>query len=218
MNEIYSYFKRIKSFSFNARLYLLASFIGALYYSVYSVLGNIYIMKAGLNESFLGTMISIGSISSVLFALPAGALSDRIGRRKTMLIAGTLGAISNIVMVLFPVAPVILVCTVVGGASGAMMMVTYAPFLTENSTGTERTHLFSIAFATNTISGIGGSFIGGTMPIIWGRVLSVAPDTLLAYRATLLTTLLIFSISIIPFIYISERKIERVAIPIKFSF
>lgn len=218
MQAIYDYLHSIKSFSANARLFLLASFAGALYHSVFSVLGNLYILRAGLTETFLGTMISAASFASVFFALPAGLLSDRIGRRKALVLAACIAAAMQLVIILFPSAIVILVATFLGGAASAMMMVSGSPFLAENSTREERAHLFSISSASYTVSGIGGSFLGGALPLLWARTLHSTPASLVVYRATLLTAFFILVSAVIPYFLIKEKPVVRTSVSPRFSF
>ena len=204
MNELLAYISRIKSFSPNARLYLLASFTGALYYSVFNVLGNLYIMQAGLTEGFLGTMISVSSFTGMLFAIPAGILSDRIGRRRALLYASVIVACAQSALILFPVPQIILLSTILGGAGSALMMVSGSPFLTENSNKEERSHLFSVSMAMYTVSGIGGSFLGGSLPVLWGRILSLSPDSAVVYRSTLLSAFVLLLLAVIPYFLLSE--------------
>lgn len=209
MQAIYEYWQRIKSFSFNARLFLLASFAGALYQSVFSVLGNLYVLQAGLTETFLGTMIQTTSLAAVFFGIPAGLLSDRIGRRRALVLAACVVALMQLIIILFPTAVVILVATFIGGSASAVMMVSNAPFLTENSTREERSHLFSISSASYTVSGIGGSFLGGSLPILWARAFNVASDSFVAYRATLLTSFVLLAAAVIPYFLIKEKVAIR---------
>jgi MFS family permease len=218
LQELFSYTSRIKSFSTNARLYLLASLSGALYHSVFGVLGNLYIMQAGLNESFLGTMISLSSFSGVLLAIPAGVISDRIGRRRALLCGAATGLCAHSALILFPVPQVILLATVLSGAGGALMMVSGSPFLAENSTREERSHLFSITHAMYTVSGIGGSFLGGSLPVLWGRLLGQPPASMAVYRSTLLSAVMLLLVSIVPYILLKDAprpKTERAGLSIK---
>ncbi|MBS3872400.1 MAG: MFS transporter [Firmicutes bacterium] len=199
MSFIYDYVQKIKSFSYNARLFLLAGIIGALYQSVYGVLGNLYILQAGLGEDFLGLMISLSSFASVLFALPAGMLSDYVGRRRSLLSAAVMAAATHVAIILHPTELVIVAATIIGGAAGAVMMVTSSPFLVENSSREERNHLFSVNGATWTISGIIGSFLGGALPLLWATWLNDVPDSFAVYRATLLMTSLLLVLSVVPY-------------------
>lgn len=200
------YFHSIKLFSRNARLFLIAGFVGSLYHSVYGVIGNLYILQAGHGESFLGLMISLSSLASVLFSVPAGLLSDYFGRRRSLFWAAILVALAQIAIVLWPTMEIIVFATLVGGAAGAVMMVSSSPFLVENSTKNERSHLFSINSATWTLSGIAGSFLGGALPMLSANVLALPLGSTEAYQAALLFSALFLCLSIIPYYFLGEER------------
>jgi len=207
---ILDYVQRVKSFSRNARLFLIAGFVGALYHSVYGVIGNLYILQAGHGESFLGLMFSVSSLASVIFSVPAGLFSDHFGRRRSLLGAALVAAFAQVAIVLWPTAEIIVASTLVGGAAGAVMMVSSSPFLVENSNKEERSHLFSVNSAIWTVSGIVGSFLGGALPMLSARVLGVPLASLEAYRAALLLSAIFLAISIVPYYLVGEeRRIER---------
>jgi MFS family permease len=185
---------------------LLANFLGSLYYGVFGVLGNLYFMQAGLSEGFLGTMISVGSLTRVAFAVPAGLLSDRIGRRNALFVAAGIIAVAEAIMITFPTPVTVIVAFAMASAASTIMMVTGSPFLTENSTREERSHLFSVSMACHTVSGVGGSVLGGLLPIIWGGALGLAADSFLVYRMTLFTALVLLALSVIPYSRIREVR------------
>ncbi|HSL93097.1 MAG TPA: MFS transporter, partial [Bacillota bacterium] len=206
MQEIMQYGARLRGFSRNARVYLLASFLGSLYYGVFGVLGNLYFMQAGLTEGFLGTMISVGSLTRVIFAVPAGLLSDRIGRRNSLFLAAGIIALAEMIMIAFPTPVTVIAAFAMASAAGTIMMVSGSPFLTENSSKEERSHLFSVSMACHTVSGVAGSILGGMLPIIWGGALRLAPDSFLVYRFTLFTALVVLALSVIPYSRIKEVR------------
>ncbi len=206
MQEIMQYGNRVRGFSRNARVYLLASFLGSLYYGVFGVLGNLYFMQAGLTEGFLGTMISVGSLTRVVLAVPAGLLSDRIGRRNALFLAAGVIALAEVTMIAFPSPVTVIAAFAMASAAGTIMMVTGSPFLTENSNKEERSHLFSVSMACHTVSGVAGSLLGGLLPMLWGGVLRLSPDSLLVYRMTLFTALIVLGLSVIPYSRIREVR------------
>lgn len=210
MQEIMQYGARLRGFSHNARVYLLASFLGSLYYGVFGVLGNLYFMQAGLTEGFLGTMISVGSLTRVVFAVPAGLLSDRIGRRNSLFLAAGVIALAEVAMITFPTPVTVIAAFAMASAASTIMMVTGSPFLTENSSKEERSHLFSVSMACHTVSGVAGSILGGLLPMIWGGVLRLSPDSFMVYRMTLFTALLVLALSVVPYSRIKEVRQESV--------
>lgn len=209
MSALLDYIARIKAFSRNARLFLLAGLLGALYQQVYGVLGNLFLLQAGLDADFLGVMVAVSSLSNAIFALPAGMLSDRFGRKRLVVVGAMLGFLGQLMLVARPTPGFVILSALVGGTGGAMLMVSTSPFLAENSTGEERAHLFSVNAATWTISGVLGSFLGGAMPLMFGRLMGGAPDSLLAYRLTLFSALLLLGLSIVPYSMLQERRMSR---------
>lgn len=209
MGALLEYIARIKAFSRNARLFLLAGLLGSLYQQVYGVLGNLFLLEAGLSADFLGVMLAVSSLSNAVFALPAGMLSDRFGRKRLVVAGALLGFVGQLMLIARPSPSFVILSALVGGAGGAVLMVSTSPFLAENSTGEERAHLFSVNAATWTISGVLGSFLGGAMPLIFGRLVSSAPDSLLSYRLTLFSALLLLALSIVPYCILQERRLPR---------
>ncbi|MBT9157767.1 MAG: Quinolone resistance protein NorB [Firmicutes bacterium] len=206
MGTLFEYGARIKAFSRNARLFLLAGLLGALYQQVYGVLGNLFLLEAGLSADFLGLMIAVSSVSNAVFSLPAGMLSDRFGRKRVVISGALLAITGQLILVLWPTPSLALLSALIAGAGGAVLMVSTSPFLAENSTAEERAHLFSVNAATWTVSGVIGSFLGGALPLMWARIMGSAPDSLIAYRLTLFTALFLLAVSVVPYYALEERR------------
>ena len=209
MSALLDYIARIKAFSRNARLFLLAGLLGALYQQVYGVLGNLFLLQAGLDADFLGVIVAVSSLSNAVFALPAGMLSDRFGRKRLVVAGAVLGFLGQLALVVRPTPGFVIVSALVGGAGGAILGVSTSPFLAEHSTGEERAHLFSVNAATWTISGVLGSFLGGAMPLVFARLMGCAPDSLLSYRLTLFSALFLLVLSIVPYCILQEKRMPR---------
>jgi len=90
------YLARLKSFSHNARQYLLFVFLTTLNQGIYGVIFNLYILSLGFREDFLGLILSLSSASIGLFAIPAALICDRLGRKNTLLLSSVLYTLSLI--------------------------------------------------------------------------------------------------------------------------
>jgi len=82
---------------------------------------------------------------------------------------------------------VILTASFVAGMAQSALAIAAAPFLSEHSTSRERTHLFSVFFATELVASVCGDLIGGWVPSLanataWGA----AAGALVRYRVALL--------------------------------
>ncbi|MBT9156884.1 MAG: Multidrug resistance protein MdtG [Firmicutes bacterium] len=160
------------------------------------MLGNLFLLEAGLSADFLGLMIAVSSVSNAVFSLPAGMLSDRFGRKRVVISGAILAVAGQLILVLWPTPSLALLSALIGGAGGAVLMVS-----TE-----ERAHLFSVNAATWTVSGVIGSFLGGALPLMWARIMGSAPDSLIAYRLTLFTALILLAVSVVLYYALEERR------------
>lgn len=173
-----------RAFSRPARIYLLAEFLVWTAHGIFGVLFNLYLVEAGHPESFVGRAISMNALGLAVAALPAGALAERWGRRRSLLLGAVLEAVGHLLRASLSAPGAILATGVVIGAGQALFQIAAAPFLTEHSTPRERTHLFSTFFASALLAGVLGSALGGAIPRL---VHAVAPAASLfaAYRAGL---------------------------------
>ncbi len=174
-----------RAFSRPARIYLLAEFLVWSAQGVFGVLFNLYLVEAGYPESFVGKALSMNALGLVVAALPAGALAERWGRRRSLVLGATLEGIGHLLRATLTDPASILATGFVIGAGQALFQIAAAPFLTEHSSPRERTHLFSTFFASALLAGVLGSAIGGVIPRIVHAILPATP-LLGAYRVGLL--------------------------------
>jgi MFS family permease len=176
-----------RRFSRPARMFLLSTSLTWMAYGVNSVLFNLYLTAGGFRESFVGRVISLTALGVALLALPAGVLADRWGRRRCIVL-GTLlegAALAARASVLTP--GVIQSASFLVGAGQALCAIAAAPFITEHSSASERTHLFSAFFSAELLAGVVGSMVGGWTPALLMRLPEgAAPGLLVAYRIALL--------------------------------
>lgn len=173
-----------RAFSRPARVYLLAEFLVWTAHGIFSVLFNLYLVEAGYPESFVGRAISMNALGLAVAALPAGALAERWGRKRSLVLGAVLEGIGHLLRASLSDPGSILATGFVIGTGQALFQIAAAPFLTEHSTPRERTHLFSTFFASALLAGVLGSAVGGAIPRL---VHAVAPGASLfaAYRVGL---------------------------------
>ncbi len=191
-------------FQRNARLYLLNAILGGISFSIYSLFFNLYILARGYPKDFLGLLSALPSAVALLAAVPMGALSDRIGRRRAM-IWGTLGSVLGVAAVAWGGSSgVLVVAVLVIGMGSELFNVSAAPFMMENSAQRERTALFSASFGLSTLAGFVGSLIGGQLPGLMSSALSLTPDSASAYGAALLVSPALMALSLGPLLWMQE--------------
>lgn len=199
------YWRRLRGFSPNARFYLLSTIITGLSFSIYMLIFNLYIDSSGYSRSFLGELQSMPNLIALFGALPAGVLVDYIGRKRALLLANIGRTVAALGIVLSPGPWWLRLSMIVFGVSGALWMVSGAPFMMENSTEEERNSLFSANFGLQTLVGFFGTLVGGYLPTLFGGLLEVDVESAPAYAATLGVTVALSALALVPVFMIGEQ-------------
>ena len=77
-----------KNLKLNITLYYIFSFIGGVQF--YGPVFALFFQSFSLSQAQILSFLSIYAISTILFEIPTGIFSDRIGRKKTLLISSVL--------------------------------------------------------------------------------------------------------------------------------
>ena len=91
----------IRSFNRAARLFLLAILIYGVIYSGWQLFFNFYILQNGFSRDFLGLVNSLPSAAGLVFSIPLGRLSDRIGRKVSLVIGFLLYSLALLAQITF---------------------------------------------------------------------------------------------------------------------
>lgn len=203
---IRNYIQALKNFSTNARMYLAFNFLTSLYVGMASIIFNLYIIKLGYNEQFLGLIISATMIATGLFAFPAAQVCDRIGSKKSLLLSGILSTIVLYLLYVLTSQEWLLMLSLLSGIFSTVPTIIAAPFMVENSTAEDRIYLFSVNFALFVVATVLGMAIGGYLPQIWTSVFGVDGGDVTSYRYTLYASLVVAVVSIVPLMFLKEKK------------
>ena len=161
-----SYLATLRRFSRNARLYLSYALLSGLGTGIWAVMFNLYMLREGFDLTFIGLFWMIDMLFHGLFAFPAGLIGDKIGRRKTFVIATALNIVARGAL-LFTLDPTnLLVLSAVAGIGEGFHAVAGEPFMMENSEPEERPHLFSLNSSFGMLSMFVGSLSGGFLPLV----------------------------------------------------
>jgi MFS family permease len=165
---------------------------------VFRLLFNFYVLSLGYDEALLGRLITVSSLTALLFALPMGYFADLIGRKNSLLISGALMSASIVVIVFWPSQGVLYAMNMVSGLGQSLAAVTMAPFLMENSGEKERTYLFSFSSGLQMAMASMGNWIGGYLPTWIGVSRGVPAVSSEAYAGALLVVSLTVALGLIP--------------------
>ncbi len=203
---ISTYLSRIRQFTPNARKFLAFQFFLALNTGIYGVIFNLYVLKLGYHEDFLGILLGVIYVSTGIFSLPAAILCDRIGRRKTLMISSGILAIALGLMYTITSGWMLIAASALYGIASGLAVVASSPFMAENSSRDERMHLFSMNSVVNMSSGVLGSLIGGLVPGLFAMAIGVGVATVLPYRYTLYLSLAAVMLTFVPLMLIQEKE------------
>lgn len=201
------YIQKIKSFSRNANLYLIHVIGMDLIWGTWGVLFNLYLLAAGFSLDFIALRILVGGITSAIFSIPGGWVSDKIGRKASFIIGDGMGALMAMISIMTVSENILLATAVISGAFGVLHSVSEPAFMAENSKRSERTHLFSVAAGLSTIAMMFGSVIAGYVPGL------IPADTLWAYRIAASFGILLWFLSLIPAVMLKGEDREALKEP-----
>lgn len=160
------YIAKMRLFSRNARLFMVHVVGMDVIYGTWSVLFNLYLLAVGFDIAFIGLRILVSSIASAVSSIPAGLISDRIGRKLSFVLGDGMGALMSLIAISSANEGVLLVTAAIGGMFGALHGVAEPAFMAENSEDYERVHLFSVSGGTRTAAMIIGSALAGLVPLL----------------------------------------------------
>ncbi|WP_048121057.1 MFS transporter [Methanosarcina vacuolata] len=206
ISVVAGYREKLNCFSRNACLFLGYIFLISLSLGIYEVIFNLYILRLGFREDFLGLMLSLVSISTGLFAIPAAMFCDRVGRKSTLLLSCLLLLFSFAVLYTTTSTLLLVLFSILYGVSSSLKIVTASTFMVENSTSYERMHLFSMYYLLYTIGVMIGNFAGGILPQTFTSSLKIDPADPTGYQLSLYASLTAVLISLLPLIFIKNKK------------
>ena len=130
---------------------------------IFGVMYNLYIRELGLAGEVSGHVIAMTALATAIILVPAGLLSDRVGRKWMIIIGAGLTAITLVVRSVTVTEQTMLIGAFLTGLVWAFPQVASVPFLAENSKPKERMQLFSVHFSLVTIAGVAGNLFGGVI-------------------------------------------------------
>ncbi len=169
---------------------------------LFFLLYNLYLLRLGFREDFIGWLVGMTPLASGLFAIPIGIWSDRIGRKPFLIAAALLMGLSQLGLCLSH-NPLLLLCfAFLGGISPSLIFVNHVPFLAENCPPNIRGQAMAIAIGIQAATRMLVSLVGGALPRLLGLLAGVSTDRpepfryalLLGAGVTLLSTFPLFGI------------------------
>ena len=205
--DLAEYAVAVRSFSRNARLFIVHVIGMDTVHGTSLVLVNLYFLAVGLSIEFIGLRLLLSGIAGAVFSLPAGMLSDRIGRKWSFIIGDGAGAALYLITIFSVDEGLLLATGVLAAMFGTLHGVSEPAFMAENSEQRERVHLFSVADGLRTLSAMVGGLLGGFVPLLAASL----ADKVTLYRASIFIGIAIWALSLIPALMLRghDRPSER---------
>jgi MFS family permease len=188
-----------------ARLFLVALFLDGLLFSGWILFFNLFIIESGYSREFLGLVNAAPSLSALVLGVPMGLLSDRLGRKRAMMLGFSIANLAIIAMLLSRHEAVILCFALIYGAAGQLYVLSHAPFMMKISDDRSRDILFSVSFGMFPLASTAGNLLSGYLPGLfkgWFHITSSA----LAYQGVLLFCVVSSFLVLVPIAFIHEPR------------
>ena len=200
---LHSTFNQFRLLNRPARLFLVALFLDGLLFAGWNLFFNLYIIDAGYSRDFLGLVNAAPSLSALLLAVPMGLLSDRMGRKRAMILGFALANFAIFAMILGRSETVILAGGLMLGATSQLYVLSQAPFMMKTSDDKSRDILFSLSFGMFPLASTAGNFLAGYMPGLFTHWFHLA-NSVSAYQAVLFFCVVISFLVLVPIAFIHE--------------
>lgn len=202
-----TYIKRVRAFSPNARKYLISIMIYGAGFGIHRILFNFYLRSLGFDETFMGLLSTVSSMTVLISALPMGYLADLLGRKFSLVAAALVTGASILLMVIFPSTGILIGTNILMGIGSSLGAVVSGPFLMENSGEEERTYLFSIGSGLRMAAYSAGDWVGGYLPTWFGNLFDVPAVSSTAYAWAIGIAGILVIITMIPRLMLRRNKL-----------
>ncbi len=193
-------------FNRNTKLLLFSTLLYGFSFSVWELFFNLYILSLGFNNDMLGLIRSANPLAALVLGLPLGLLSDRIGRRVSMIIGLSVCFIGMSLQVHLLNPIVIFIFGLVQGAGLMLYRVAQSPFIMSNCKPAHQAMVFSLNFGFITLASMIGNLAAGQMPDLLQGWLGIAQGTASSYQWVITAGILLATTSLVPILLITKQE------------
>jgi MFS family permease len=153
-----------KRFGRNVWLLLIYTLGKGFQISIGAVTLNLYVYSLGYRQDFVGLFAGMSALGGLLMAVPAGMISDRLGRKPVLLFTGLVTPLTLVAIAFSTSVPALLISSILNGIFASFYWVTAVPMLAESVGDDER--VGALAMNSFLLLGLGalGSLVGGFVP------------------------------------------------------
>jgi MFS family permease len=171
----------LRSLHRDTKMLMAARGIRAFAFSYLNVVFAIYLNRLGFSTVMIGVIFTIAYLSSALLTAIWGYLSDRVGRRKILMLLAVLTIFSNMILIYFTGLFFILCAVIIanvgaggtggGGSGGGPFNPVEEALLAEKCEPENRNQIFAINSCAGSIMGSLGALASGVpqhLQEVWG--------------------------------------------------
>jgi len=161
-----------KNISGNAKVCLLYEPLFLLPYTLYITYASVFMMALGVSEKGIGWITTLGLVMQIFTSMISGYLTDRMGRRKALLVFDLLSITVGMLFLIFAQNIWFFVVAAILNSFNRIANTAWYCLLIEDSEPSKRHHIFNML---QLIGVIGGLFapIGGWMVSEWTLIPAV---------------------------------------------
>jgi MFS family permease len=167
---------------------------------------NLYILSLGFNNDILGLIRSATPTAALVLGLPLGLLSDRIGRKTSMLIGLAVGFFGMFMQVHLVNPLLIFIFGLVQGAGIMLFTVSRSPFIMAASKIENQATIFSLSFGLLTLASMIGNLVAGQAPALVENWIGYPRGSAASYQWVISAGIIFASTALIPTFLIKEHK------------
>ena len=174
---------------------------------------NFYLQGLGFDQGWIGLINAAPSLTTVVFTLVIGSVSQRLGPWLSMVIGTAIAGVGILGMVISPSPWMVLAASVVNGIGGGFVWSNTGPFLMAHSHERQRSTLFSLQASLGTLTGFIAFMGGGILPDYLGSALGVGPNSTIVMQIILIIAAAFYLSALLP-VYMARGPKETAAVSV----
>ncbi len=195
-----------KQYHPDIRRFLLSTLLYGFTFSVWGLFFNLYILSLGFNKDTLGLIQAATPIAALVLGFPLGMLSDRIGRRSSMLIGLAVGFIGMFFEIRLLNPYLIFLFGLIQGGGFMLYRVAQSPFIMTVSKKENQAMVFSLNFGLLTLSSMIGNLVAGQVPDLLATYAGLEVGSAASYQWVITAGISLAATSLIPIFFIQQRE------------
>ncbi len=190
---------RVRRSSRAIKLFIAYSLLANIGLGVFQLIYNLYLVRLGYREDFIGTVSAVTTVCVAVAALMMGPLTNRFGSWRCILFGLITISIALLGQALFTSPALLLISAGLTGIGQAGLIVPNMTFIIDHTEDDQRADISAIVFSVMSLSMTAGALIGGRVPELLGLFGDgFALEAIATYRATLVAGIALTIVGLVP--------------------